>query len=67
MTEDQKKTKQLNQRPGSCNWLTSLPLTKHSYIFNKKQFWDAICIRYNWALPNLPVMCVYGFNYNLQH
>ena len=26
MTEDQKKTNKLNERPGSYNWLVSLPL-----------------------------------------
>ena len=31
------------------NWLVSLPLKERSYILNKQQFWDAICIRYNQA------------------
>ena len=65
MTKDQKKATEPNQRTESCNWLISLPLKEHSYILNKQQLWDVICVRYNWAIPNLPALCKCGLNYNL--
>ena len=67
MTPEQQKTNELNQKPGSYNWLISLPLKEHNYNLNKQQFWDALRIRYNWALPRLPTTCVCGSSYNLQH
>ena len=65
MTKDQKKATEPNQRTESYNWLISFPLKEHSYILNKQQLWDVICVRYNWAVPNLPALCKCGLNYNL--
>ena len=69
MSDQDKKTNDLNQNQisGSYNWIQALPLKEFDYKLNKQQFWDALRIRYNWQLPNLPSECVCGADYNVQH
>ena len=54
-----------NINTGAYNWLTVLPLKEANYCLNKQQFWDAIRLRYNWSLPNLPTQCVCGSKFDL--
>ena len=51
----------------SSNWLTSLPLEEFNFNLNKMEFWDAIRLRYNWPIPNLPSQCACGERFNVQH
>ena len=47
--------------------MTVLPLSDHDFDLNKQQFWDAIRLRYGWPIPNLPLYCVCGSKFNMQH
>ena len=52
---------------GSSSWLTALPLTEHGFHLHKGEFWDAICLRYDWALKNTPTTCSCGANFSIDH
>ena len=52
---------------GASNWLTSLPIEEEGFHLNKKEFWDAISIRYNWPIPFLPTICVCGKPFDMSH
>ena len=65
-----KKQLRLNdicKEKGASNWLTVIPLSDQGFDLNKQQFWDAIRLRYNWPIPNLPTSCVCGSKFNLEH
>ena len=51
----------------TSNWLTSLPLEEFNFNLNKMEFWDAIRLRYNWPIPNLPNRCACGEKFNVNH
>ena len=52
---------------GSSSWLTALPLTEHGFHLHKGEFWDAICLRYDWALKNTPTTCSCGATFSIDH
>ena len=51
----------------ASNWLTSLPLKNFNFNLNKREFWDAIRLRYDWPIPNLPSKCACGNCFSVQH
>ena len=42
------------QEKGASSWLTALPLKQLGFILNKQEFRDAISLRYNWCIPDIP-------------
>ena len=54
----------LNSEKGSSSWLTVFPFHDH---LNKREFWDAIHLRYGWTLPNIPDHCVCGESFSPDH
>ena len=52
---------------GASNWLTVLPLKKQGFVLDKQAFWDGLYIRYGIPLPRLPINCVCGAAFNVQH
>ena len=54
-------------REGVSSWLTTIPLVEKDYHLNKREFWDAINIRYAWPLTRLPSKCACGDSFDLQH
>ena len=52
---------------GSSSWLTALPLQQENYVLNKREFFDAIAIRYRWHLKKLPRNCTCGKPFSLDH
>lgn len=55
------------QSNGASNWLTSLPIKDEGFHLNKREFWDAICLRFNWPIPFLPTMCVCSKPFDVSH
>ena len=55
------------QAKGASSWLGALPLKEHGFTLNKSEFWDAISIRYGFALKDLPSTCPCGERYDLDH
>ena len=69
LTEDQslKRALTLNKEKGSGTWLTVLPLESHGYCLNKREFRDALSIRYGWNVPNMPPFCGCGQRNSIDH
>ena len=52
---------------GSSSWLTTLPLKEHGFWLSKRDFRDALALRYEWTLPNTPLSCVCGRDFSPDH
>ena len=52
---------------GSSSWLTTLPLKEHGFWLSKRDFRDALALRYEWTLPNTPLSCVCGLDFSPDH
>ena len=52
---------------GASSWLTSLPLKRLGFVLNKQEFRDAIALRYNWNIPNIPELCGCGKKNSVVH
>ena len=57
----------LNSEPGASSWLTALPLAEQGFHLSKKEFWDALHLRYDWKLENIPSHCVCGAMFSPDH
>ena len=60
LEEKQKRLFAAACEKGSSAWLSALPLKRLGYILNKQEFYDAICLRYGWSIPNTPKYCGCG-------
>ena len=67
MRDETKQIIQLASEKGASTWLTSLPLKKYGFRLNKQQFRDAICLRYNLKLRDVPKYCQCGQSYSIDH
>ena len=67
MTTEQKRQNEINCESGASNWLTALPIEEKGYHLTKREFWDAVKLRYGWPLPRLPSKCACGENFNVTH
>ena len=52
---------------GSSNWLTVITLKYEDYNLNKKEFRDAIKLRYNWEIMDTPINCACGDQFSVDH
>jgi hypothetical protein len=67
LSEDKMKLIDLSAEKGASIWLTSLPLKKYGFRINKQQFDDALCMRYNARLKDVPRNCACGKEYSINH
>ena len=67
MNKEQLRANDIAQMKGASAWLTALPLKDEGYQLNKREFFDAVALRYRWAIKRLPIMCVCGKNFNPDH
>jgi len=44
----------------ASSWLTVLPIRDMNFDFNKSEFRDAVKLRYDWLVPDMPPVCVCG-------
>jgi hypothetical protein len=58
---------QLAAEKGASSWLTALPLQELKYSLNKQEFRNAIMVRYNWAIPDMPTFCGCGARNSIDH
>ncbi|PFX26663.1 hypothetical protein AWC38_SpisGene8659 [Stylophora pistillata] len=64
------KTKQaldLATEKGSSVWLTVLPLQEQGYNLEKREFRDAIKLRYDWQFEDIPSKCACGDVFTVDH
>ena len=52
---------------GASSWLNALPIEEMAFTLNKEQFRDALRLRYNLNLDNLPSSCPCGQRFNVRH
>ena len=55
------------QEKGASSWLSSLPIKKLGYSLNKREFRDAIHLRYGWLIPDIPEFCSCGSENSMNH
>ena len=63
----QKARVELLSAKGSSSWLTALPLKEHGFWLNKRDFRDALALRYDWSLENIPLTCICGNDFTPDH
>ena len=54
-------------RPGASSWLGALPIQSRGLNLNKGEFQDALCLRYEKKLKNLPEKCPCTADFNVVH
>ena len=52
---------------GSSNWLTVIPLEDMDFDLNKREFRDAVRLRYDWPIPDNPSVCVCTRMFTVDH
>ena len=52
---------------GASNWLTVIPLKDRDFDLNKREFRDAVKLRYDWPIPDNPSVCVCGSMFTVDH
>ena len=67
LSPEQLRTVTLARDKGASGWLDVLPLEDEGYVPNKKEFRDALALRYNKSIPNLPSQCPCGTSFNPTH
>ena len=60
LTSAQQRFHQERSRKGASIWVTSLPLKEHGFNFNKREFRDAMSLRYGFELEDRPHSCPCG-------
>ena len=58
---------ELAKQKGASSWLTTLPLTEHSFTLHKAAFHDALALRYGWLPKNMPNTCDCGKHFSVEH
>eukprot|EP00794_Sanderia_malayensis_P011384 gene11384-12571_t len=67
-TPDPNETEKcLKTDKGASNWLVALPLEEERYVLNKEEFRDALCLRYDLPLKNLPSKCPCNQPFTIPH
>ena len=57
----------LATQKGASSWLTVLPIRDMNFDLNKSEFRDAVKLRYDWDVPDMPSVCVCGDHFNVDH
>ena len=52
---------------GGFSWLSIIPLKEMNFILNKREFRDAIKLRYGWEFNDMPTVCVCGKLFDTHH
>lgn len=58
---------ELATEKGASNWLTVIPIMEMNFNLNKREFRDAIKLRYDWEITDLPAMCTCGDLFTVDH
>ena len=65
-TSCQRTLEQLSE-PGASSWLGALPLQSEGLNLTKGEFQDALSLRYNKQVRNLPTTCACGSSFTTEH
>ena len=61
------RTVDLACEKGASNWLTVIPLKDMDFDLNKREFRDALRLRYDWPIPDNPSICVCGSMFTVDY
>ena len=67
MTPAQLKANDIATSDGASIWSSSLPLKHEIFSLTKREFFDAVLLRYGWELKHLPHEFVCKAKYNIYH
>ena len=67
MTNEQLRGNELARMKGASSWLSALPLKSEHFSLNKREFYDAVRMRYRWDLKFLPTICACGKRFTVDH
>ena len=62
-----KRALELAQEKGCSVWLTVLPLQEQGFNLTKREFRDAVKLRYDWPFDDIPSVCACGENFTVDH
>ena len=65
--EDVKRNMEQLSGSGSSSWLSALPLKEQGFDLNKSEFQDALNLRYDKPLKNMPSKCACGKTFSVTH
>ena len=61
------RTVEFNKEKCASSWLSVIPLKEMNFTFNKREFRDAIKLRYGWEFNDIPTVCVCGVLFDADH
>ena len=67
LSEADQRRLQLAGEKGASSWLSVLPIREFGFTLHKRHFVDALCLRYGWLPVDLPVHCVCGEKFSVEH
>ena len=67
LPENLKRHAELASKKGASSWLSVLPIAEHGFYLHKREFRDALCLRYNWQLNDIPWTCNCGAQVTVNH
>ena len=62
-----KRMIELASEKGASSWLTVIPMSEMDFILNKREFRDALKLRYDWPIKDNPTKCACGDLFNIHH
>ena len=62
-----KRAVSLAREKGASNWLAEIPNKDTDSDLNKREFKDAIHLRYDWEIMGTPTVCVCGDRFSVDH
>ena len=66
-SEEMQRAVKSSQEKGSSSWLSIIPLKEMGFTLNKKEFHDAVSLRYDWKIKDIPSKCVCGERFDVNH
>ena len=67
LPDDMLKPVEMAGQQGASIWLTALPIKDHGFALYKSAFHDALALRYGWQPGHLPLECVCGLDFTVNH
>ena len=67
LPEQTKRAADLATEKGASSWLTVIPVKDVDFTLNKKEFKDAIHLRYDWQISDTPSTCACGDVFDVDH
>ena len=67
LSEQNKRAADLAAEKGASSWLTVVPVKDVDFTLNKREFRDAIHLRYDWQIIDPPSTCACGGFFDVDH